>query len=51
MINQIKNEYLGHMVDGCGYVMDGSHSGTIIGNKQLHFLAYSIYQYEAWLSL
>jgi len=51
-INKITKEYVGHLVDECGNVVDGSDIDTIIGNKQLCFLAYifPLHQYETWLS-
>jgi hypothetical protein len=43
LINQVTKEYVGHMVDECGIVVDGYNSSTVIGNKQLCFVAYSLY--------
>jgi hypothetical protein len=43
LINQVTKEFVGRMVDECGIVVDGCNSGTVIGNKQLRFVAYSLY--------
>ncbi len=43
LINQVTKEYVGRMIDECGIVVDGYNSGTVIGNKQLCFAAYSLY--------
>jgi hypothetical protein len=43
VIDQVRDEYVGRIVDESGNIVDGHDGGTVVGNKQLRFIAYSVF--------